>query len=82
MGEVKFLDQTSLSVKHSDGDGGNDSYVESIKIREVSNGWLIEYVLHDHSGEVVEDVEVYNDEKEAVQAIIQLMGLYNRIKLK
>ena len=72
---------TEPRFKDGDDDGG-PGYTESIKITEVSNGWIVEYCVHDPYGEVHEDVEVYNDGKNAVESIIQLMGLENSVNLR
>lgn len=82
---VKFIPKNSgPSFKDGDGDDGEIVLLEKIEVSSVSNGWVI-HSFYENGDEFVEvfDTDGTDDgNRQAVQCIIESMGLDKEIKVK
>ena len=80
--QLKSLSQEK--TKHSDGDDGGIVSTESIIIKSVDNGWIIETFFEDESivVEVFDNDGKDNGNVQALNCIVQSMGLESEIKLR
>lgn len=82
---IKLLhDKKDPYTKDGDGDDGEIISVEKIEISAVTNGWIV-HTMYENGDEFVEvfDVDgVDNGNRQAVECIMESMGISHEIKLK
>ena len=80
--QLKPLSQEK--TQYGDGDDGGIVAVETIIIRSADNGWIIETFYEDDSNfvEVFDNDGKDNGNLQAVNCILQSMGLESEIKIR
>ena len=80
--QLKSLSQEK--TEYGDGDDGGVVATETIIIRSADNGWIIETFFEDDSSvtEVFDNDGKDNGNAQAVNCILQSMGLESEIKIR